>query len=509
MLPPSDHLRRLVVPFLSLVSIALAQYALVDEYLPTNFFDKFNFYTGPDPTWGHVHYKNRSYAQDNGLINTYSDHIRLGVDTTNRWPIGGQGRPSVRISTNATYQHGLFIADIRHMPFGCGTWPAYWMLGQGLENWPAYGEIDIIEGANLQDKNRMTLHTSNNCTIAGNNQNSELVTPNCWSQAGGCGVRARTTDTYGAGFNTVGGGVYAMEWTSSWIRIWFFPRNSIPAGVSSSTPDPSTFGVPLANFQGPSTCNIDSKFVNHKIIFNIDFCGQWAGNAYASSGCPLTANQTGWDSCVYFVGDNPSNFTEAYWSINSLRVYQIPGTPYSSSALPTSVSTSSALASTASEPVALGSSASVSTTSTVSGMPTAAVAGCNLTCPAANFTDYRATNHTYTIICRRQASGQGMFMLYDVNTMNDCIARCDATANCEGALYIPANKACYMVSRMAVQINDNADDRHGFGYCCGLPKLVLIDSSDIYLIFSYSSNLYHLNNSFGFRFDLQLRLIDD
>ncbi|EON64227.1 hypothetical protein W97_03457 [Coniosporium apollinis CBS 100218] len=324
MLPPSDRLRRLVVPFLSLVSVTLAQYALIDEYLPTNFFDKFNFYTGPDPTWGHVHYKNRSYAQDNGLINTYSDHVRLGVDTTNRWPIGGQGRPSVRISTNATYQHGLFIADIRHMPFGCGTWPAYWMLGQGLENWPAYGEIDIIEGANLQDKNRMTLHTSNNCTIAGNNQNSELVTPNCWSQAGGCGVRARTTDTYGAGFNTIGGGVYAMEWTSSWIRMWFFPRNSIPAGVTSSTPDPSTFGVPLANFQGPNTCNIDSKFVNHKIIFNIDFCGQWAGNAYASSGCPLTANQTGWDSCVYFVGDNPSNFTEAYWSINSLRVYQIP-----------------------------------------------------------------------------------------------------------------------------------------------------------------------------------------
>lgn len=45
MLPPSDRLRRLVVPFLSLVSVTLAQYALIDEYLPTNFFDKFNFYT--------------------------------------------------------------------------------------------------------------------------------------------------------------------------------------------------------------------------------------------------------------------------------------------------------------------------------------------------------------------------------------------------------------------------------------------------------------------------------
>lgn len=67
--------------------------------------------------------------------------------------------------------------------------------------------LDIIEGANLNFRNRMTLHTSNNCTIAGNNQNSDLVTNNCWSQAGGCGVRAKTNDTYGEGFNMIGGGV--------------------------------------------------------------------------------------------------------------------------------------------------------------------------------------------------------------------------------------------------------------------------------------------------------------
>lgn len=38
---------------------------------------------------------------------------------------------------------GLFIYDVAHMPTGCGLWPSIWMVGP---NWPAGGEIDIIEG---------------------------------------------------------------------------------------------------------------------------------------------------------------------------------------------------------------------------------------------------------------------------------------------------------------------------------------------------------------------------
>lgn len=35
------------------------------------------------------------------------------------------------------------ILDVRHMPQGCGTWPAFWEVGA---NWPFGGELDIIEG---------------------------------------------------------------------------------------------------------------------------------------------------------------------------------------------------------------------------------------------------------------------------------------------------------------------------------------------------------------------------
>jgi hypothetical protein len=46
---------------------------------------------------------------------------------------------------------------------------------------------------------------------------------------------------------------------------------------------------------------------------------------YAQSGCPLT--------CTSFVQSNPSAFTDAYWSINSLRVYTTSGKPATGTSL--------------------------------------------------------------------------------------------------------------------------------------------------------------------------------
>lgn len=69
-----------------------------------------------------------------------------------------------------------------------------------------------------------------------------------------------------------------MEWTSTAIQIWFFPRNAIPDSIASGAPDTSTFGTPAANFQG--NCDIDTYFYNHSLIINTDFCGQYAGNVW-------------------------------------------------------------------------------------------------------------------------------------------------------------------------------------------------------------------------------------
>jgi hypothetical protein len=113
---------------------AAAVYSLVDTYTASNFFSEFTFFTGPDPTFGFVSYQSQAAAQAAGLINTNNNQIFMGVDSKTVNP-PAPGRASVRVTSNKAYNHGLFIADISHMPVGCGTWPAFWMFGP---NWRKY-----------------------------------------------------------------------------------------------------------------------------------------------------------------------------------------------------------------------------------------------------------------------------------------------------------------------------------------------------------------------------------
>lgn len=91
----------------------------------------------------------------------------------------------------------------------------------------------------------------------------------------GCGVYD-SAGTFGADFNSDGGGVMAMELRTAGIRMWQFGRDDIPSDISSGAPDPSTWSEATADF--PSTkCNIGNHFKNQSIIVNIDLCGSWAG----------------------------------------------------------------------------------------------------------------------------------------------------------------------------------------------------------------------------------------
>jgi len=58
---------------------------------------------------------------------------------------GGQQYTSARLITRgkASWTYGYFEIRAR-LPCGQGTWPAIWMLGTA-DNWPASGEIDIME----------------------------------------------------------------------------------------------------------------------------------------------------------------------------------------------------------------------------------------------------------------------------------------------------------------------------------------------------------------------------
>ncbi|QSZ34450.1 hypothetical protein DSL72_006044 [Monilinia vaccinii-corymbosi] len=293
---------------------AASIYNLKDTYNSSNFFSSFSFFTDADPTHGYVSYKSQSAATSLGLINTTNGQVYLGVDHSTYNP--SDGRASVRLTSYKAYTHGLFIADIAHMPASiCGVWPAYWLFGP---NWPNSGEIDVIEGVSLAGTNTITLHTSPGCVI--NTRDSQAgitpIDPNCNSNSG-CGVLTNKGNSYGTGFNNVGGGVYAMQWESSGIYVWFWPRGSVPADVTAGVPVTGNWGLPAVAFNGGSGCNIDDYFANHNIVFDTTFCGDWAGSVWSSGNCAGLAS-----TCNAYVGANPGVFAPAYWLINSVVVYQ-------------------------------------------------------------------------------------------------------------------------------------------------------------------------------------------
>lgn len=72
-------------------------------------------------------------------------HLRL---TARREEYQGRSYTSARIKTQGRFAqtYGRFEARMR-LPIGSGLWPAFWLLGNDIEQagWPECGEIDIME----------------------------------------------------------------------------------------------------------------------------------------------------------------------------------------------------------------------------------------------------------------------------------------------------------------------------------------------------------------------------
>ncbi|OOQ88995.1 putative endo-1,3(4)-beta-glucanase [Penicillium brasilianum] len=291
------------------------RYQLLHTYEGPSFFDHFNYYSDSDPTDGFVTYVTKDISEALNLTHATDTTAALRVDAST--PNPADGRNSVRVESKATYDSGRFVFDIIHTPYGCGTWPALWLTDGA--NWPQNGEIDILESHNHgAHGNELSLHTTAGCDMNVERRHAGMsMDGNCDIGAAGnagCAVIGDPS-TYGVEFNTEGGGVYALELRTAGIRIWNFPRSSIPSDIHGGSPDPSTWGTPLADF--PSTnCDVASHFRNLNIVANIDLCGQLArmSSHYTQMyGCP--------GSCADFVASNPSQFEDAYWEIGGIWVY--------------------------------------------------------------------------------------------------------------------------------------------------------------------------------------------
>lgn len=239
------------------------------------------------------------------------------------------------------------------MPGGiCGTWPAWWLYGDPGDSDPDTdptvntGEIDIIEGANSQSINTVTLwdyRTVGTCHVQNDPSAYEsLTSTDCHGSTdgtGGCETNDGRNNSFGIQFNQGHGGVYALEWTANFIRVFFLPRDSIPScndGPLGSSPDPSKWDRPTAYLRG---CDFDAYFHGLHMIFDTTFCGDMAGGPAWKKDAVCSQKAVSCEGMSFSLGsyyprninahymleyvrNNTEVFKESYWLINSVKVYQ-------------------------------------------------------------------------------------------------------------------------------------------------------------------------------------------
>mmetsp|Transcript_14551 Transcript_14551/g.21461 ORF Transcript_14551/g.21461 Transcript_14551/m.21461 type:complete len:449 (-) Transcript_14551:2029-3375(-) len=352
----------------------IGPYKLVQSQQGESFFDFYEFYNGADSlgSAGYNSYEGpKSRAEKLGLANvTFDDSTRESFAFLKSAPTKEGPRQSVRLEGKQRFNNGLFILDVRHMPVGCGVWPAFWLTDEDV--WPDNGEIDIVEGVNFQTSAKTALHTSKDCsmyahvpdfvktgtwdraTCIPNTWTGELncetskEADDCWAMAAhqwanqGCvGVDTRN-GTIGKPLNQKGGGVYVLEWDPAnyHIRSWVFthdtnlPQNLLAVTTPTApnedkvTPDPDKWGLPYAYFSiGDGSGCTDDHFKNMRLIFNTAFCGTVAGNRYFGD-CPAeitnkyNVNNDAVLSCNAYVKSDAPELEEAYWKIRGVYIYQ-------------------------------------------------------------------------------------------------------------------------------------------------------------------------------------------
>ena len=166
---------------------------------------KWAFDLGNGPTsnpvlygWGNGEWEYYTSSRDNATIENGALVITARKQTWGGWPF-----TSARLVTRGkvSFNHGRFVARIK-MPEGNYMWPAFWLLGDRLEDWPMCGEIDIAEMF---------------CGTVGRGDNAVFATAHWWDEAASQHLMNGLTYTapakLSAGFHD-----YELEWDAQYLR---------------------------------------------------------------------------------------------------------------------------------------------------------------------------------------------------------------------------------------------------------------------------------------------------
>lgn len=199
----------------------------------------------------------------------------------------------------------------------------------------------------MQTHNSLSLHTLNGCkhpdaSVSSSIETGNLISTDCFNQTNfnqGCIVQVPGSG-YGQSFAESGGGVYALNWNSSGIFIWFFSRGSIPSDLPSDSPNPDGWGLPTAAYP-VSSCDFNTFIKPQTLIIQTTICGNFAGESSVYA-------QTCSGNCLDLV-QIPTNYDNAYFEISYLKVFQQSNGTSSSSASGGATSTTSSSPTTGQE----------------------------------------------------------------------------------------------------------------------------------------------------------------
>ncbi|KAH7093838.1 glycoside hydrolase family 16 protein [Auriculariales sp. MPI-PUGE-AT-0066] len=265
-----------------------------------SFYDGFEFFTYPDPTDGLVNYVSMKEAIKLNLTHADDSSFVIRGDQTRKLEVG-EKRDSVRISSKKTYAE--HVSNRRYRAHAEGIYSPQLCRSS---TWPGL-QIDIIEGANDLGPNLQSLHNERGAP----QPEGRIKMNDCNSFANGntgCGVFGDSQRDFGAPFNKAGGGWWATVRTESAIKMYF---DEVRNGAD--VVDPTGWGTPTSSFTSSGDlCSISDKFGKNRIIFNLTFCGGFAGHTF-HGGTP---------ACEDFVRNNPEAYNLAFWNVLSLRVYE-------------------------------------------------------------------------------------------------------------------------------------------------------------------------------------------
>lgn len=368
--------------FIGPPSLPVGPYELIERQEGDDFFGYYSFYEGPDSVGsnGYVNYVSEKRARDvaianisheiDELDNFYRRRSLAEETTAKKEPFlylktaatEAGPRESIRLEGKRRFNRGLFIIDVRHMPVGCGAWPAFWLTDEA--NWPVNGEIDIVEGVNFQDEAKTALHTTRGCdmndvpvgTMSGiwdtavgipdkktgipdmtfrEARNCFVYDPHQWLNQGCVAIDA-DGGSLGIPLNAKGGGIFALEWDPAYrhIRTWVFsPHTTVPENLVDAIrtaseesesdrimPVPDEWPTPYGFFPigGQTNCE-GTKFRNMRLVLNTALCGSVAGNRFFKD---CTDESKTFKTCEEYIKSRPEAIEEFYWKIRGVYVYQ-------------------------------------------------------------------------------------------------------------------------------------------------------------------------------------------